>query len=234
MDKKQKKVKEAKTAKPKRRTIWGDIRSDLKAVLANDPAARNRFEVILTYSGFHALIYYRYAHFFFRHRCKLLARMMSQTARFFTGIEIHPGATIGRGVFIDHGTGVVIGETAEVGNNVVIYQGVTLGGTGKDKGKRHPTIGDNVMLGAGAKVLGPFTVGEGSKIGANSVVLKEVPPHSTVVGVPGRVVKQYNQKVGDSLDQVNLPDPVMDEFKKLNCQIETLYRMIENLNKDNK
>ena len=232
MSKNDKKVKRAKTPKQKRRTIWRDLRSDLKAVLANDPAARNKLEVWLTYSGFHALIYYRHAHFFYRHRCKLLARMISQTARFFTGIEIHPGARIGRGVFIDHGSGVVIGETAEVGDNVVIYQGVTLGGTGKDKGKRHPTIGDNVMLGAGAKVLGPFTVGEGSKIGANSVVLKEVPPHSTVVGVPGRVVKQYNQKVGDSLDQVNLPDPVMDEFKKLNCQIEALYRMIDEISKE--
>ena len=221
------KEKKKENKKPKRRTIFRDIRSDLKAVLENDPAARNRFEVWLTYSGFHALIYYRYAHFFHKHRFKLLARMISQTARFFTGIEIHPGAKIGRGVFIDHGTGVVIGETAEIGNNVVIYQGVTLGGTGKDKGKRHPTIEDNVMIGAGAKILGPFTVGAGSKIGANSVVLKEVPQHSTVVGVPGRVVKQYNQKIEDSLDQVNLPDPVMDEFRKINCQIETLYKMLE-------
>ncbi len=225
------KNKEKKVKAP-RRTIFGDIRADLRAVLRNDPAARNAFEVALTYSGFHALIYYRYAHFFFRHNCKLLARMISQTARFFTGVEIHPGATIGRGVFIDHGTGVVIGETTEIGNNVIIYQGVTLGGTGKDKGKRHPTIGDNVMISAGAKVLGPFTVGEGSKIGAGSVVLKEVPPHSTVVGVPGRVVRQYNQKVADALDQIKLPDPIMDEFQKINCQIERLYKMLEERNKE--
>ena len=227
------KEKKEKIKKPKRRTIWRDIRSDLRAVLLNDPAARNRFEVILTYGGFHALIRYRFAHFFHRHGLKLLARMISQRARFRTGIEIHPAAKIGQGVFIDHGTGVVIGETAEVGNGVIIYQGVTLGGTGKDKGKRHPTVGDNVMISSGAKVLGPITVGEGSKIGAGSVVLKDVPPHSTVVGVPGRVVKQHDQKVGDALDQIKLPDPVMDEFRKLNCQIESLYKMIEDLNKKN-
>jgi len=224
--------KTKKENKQKRRTIFGDIRADLSAVLENDPAARNKLEVWLTYSGFHALIRYRYAHFFHRHGWKLIARMISQRARRRTGIEIHPGAKIGRGVFIDHGTGVVIGETAEIGNNVVIYQGVTLGGTGKDKGKRHPTIQDNVMLSAGAKVLGPFTVGEGSKIGAGSVVLKEVPPFSTVVGVPGRVVRQYNQKVDPCLDQVGLPDPVTDEFRKINCQIESLYRMLDDISKE--
>ena len=236
-DKKEKRKNKKEKQKARRRTIFGDIRSDLNAVMKNDPAARNKFEVWLTYSGFHALIYYRLAHFFFRNRCRLIARIISQTARFFTGIEIHPGAQIGRGVFIDHGMGVVIGETAEVGNNVVIYQGVTLGGTGKDKGKRHPTICDNVMISSGAKILGPFTVGEGSKIGAGSVVLKEVPPYSTVVGVPGRVVRRYDKKIAeneDSLDQVKLPDPVMEEFAKLNCQIERLYKMIEEVNKRDK
>ena len=231
-EKTKKTEKKEKKVKQRRRTIFGDLGADLDAVLRNDPAARNRFEVILTYSGFHAMIYYRFAHFFHRHNCKLLARIISQAARFHTGIEIHPAAEIGRGVFIDHGMGVVIGETTEIGNNVIIYQGVTLGGTGKDKGKRHPTIGDNVMISAGAKVLGPFKVGEGSKIGAGSVVLKEVPPYSTVVGVPGRVVKQHDKKVEDNLDQIKLPDPVMDEFQKINCQIERLYKMLEEINKE--
>jgi serine O-acetyltransferase len=209
----------------KKRTLFGDIRADLNAALANDPAARNRLEVALTYSGFHALVAYRFAHFLFRVGLKFFARVVSQTARFFTGIEIHPAAMLGRGIFIDHGMGVVIGETTEVGDNVVIYQGVTLGGTGKDKGKRHPTIGNNVMISAGAKVLGPFKVGDNSKIGAGSVVLKEVPANSTVVGVPGRVVRLHGRKPED-LDQVLLPDPIMEEFDKLHCQIEALYRMI--------
>ena len=173
----------------------GNFQTDLQAVLRHDPAARNKLEVALTYSGFHAVVLHRLAHFFYVHRYKLLARIISQISRFFTGIEIHPGAKLGKGVFIDHGAGVVIGETAEIGNNVVIYQGVTLGGTGKDKGKRHPTIEDNVMISAGAKVLGAVRIGEGSKIGAGSVVLKDVPPHSTVVGVPGRVVRLDGRRV---------------------------------------
>lgn len=201
------------------------IKKDLNSVMLHDPAARNRFEVVLTYSGFHALVMYRFAHFMHKHNYKLIARIVSQLAKFFTGIEIHPGAKIGSGVFIDHGEGVVIGETAVVGNNVVLYQGVTLGGTGKDKGKRHPTIEDNVMISAGAKVLGPFTVGANSKIGAGSIVLKEVPPNSTVVGVPGRVVKLNGVRV-DDLDQA-LPDPVTDELNKLNCKVDALYRMLE-------
>jgi len=192
--------------------------------MKHDPAARNRFEVILTYSGFHALVLYRFAHFMYVHNYKLVARIVSQIAKFLTGIEIHPGAKIGSGVFIDHGEGVVIGETAEIGNNVVIYQGVTLGGTGKDKGKRHPTIEDNVMLSAGAKVLGPFTVGKNAKIGAGSIVLDEVPPNATVVGVPGRVVKLNGVRV-DDLDQC-LPDPVADEIKRLNEKIDELYEII--------
>lgn len=189
--------------------------------MKHDPAARNRFEVVLTYSGFHALVMYRFAHFMYVHGYKLIARIVSQFAKFLTGIEIHPGAKIGSGVFIDHGEGVVIGETAVVGNNVVIYQGVTLGGTGKDKGKRHPTIEDNVMISAGAKILGPFTVGRNAKIGAGSIVLKEVPPNATVVGVPGKVVKLNGIRV-DDLDQT-LPDPVSDEINKINRRIDELY-----------
>ena len=200
------------------------IRKDLESVMKHDPAARNRFEVILTYSGFHALVLYRFAHFMYAHNYKLVARIVSQIAKFLTGIEIHPGAKIGSGVFIDHGEGVVIGETAEIGNNVVIYQGVTLGGTGKDKGKRHPTIEDNVMISAGAKVLGPFTVGKNAKIGAGSIVLDEVPANATVVGVPGRVVKLNGVRV-DDLDQC-LPDPVADEIKRLNEKIDELYEII--------
>lgn len=200
------------------------IRKDLESVMKHDPAARNRFEVILTYSGFHALVMYRFAHFMYVHNYKLVARIVSQIAKFFTGIEIHPGAKIGSSVFIDHGEGVVIGETAEIGNNVVIYQGVTLGGTGKDKGKRHPTIEDNVMISAGAKVLGPFTVGKNAKIGAGSIVLDEVPANATVVGVPGRVVKLNGVRV-DDLDQC-LPDPVADEIKRLSDKIDELYEII--------
>lgn len=204
--------------------MFKKMRKDLDAVLRYDPAARNKFEVILTYSGFHALVMYRFAHFMYLHNYKLLARFVSQFAKFLTGIEIHPAAKIGSGVFIDHGEGVVIGETAEVGNNVVLYQGVTLGGTGKDRGKRHPTIEDGVMISAGAKVLGPFTVGKNAKIGAGSIVLKPVPANATVVGVPGRVVKLNGVRV-DDLDQT-LPDPVADELNKLNSRIDKLYEML--------
>ena len=166
-----------------------NLRADIKAAKENDPAARNAFEILLTYSGVHALSWHRVAHFFHKIKLRLLARIISQTARFFTGVEIHPAAKIEGGVFIDHGSGVVIGETAEVHKGTVIYQGVTLGGTGKERGKRHPTIMENVTLSAGAKVLGGFTVGKGAKIGAGAVVLKEVPPYATVVGVPGRIVR---------------------------------------------
>ena len=166
-----------------------NLRADIKAAKANDPAARNSFEVLLTYSGVHALAWYRVARFFHKIKLKLIARIISQTTRFFTGIEIHPGAKIEGGVFIDHGMGVVIGETAEVHKGVVIYQGVTLGGTGKERGKRHPTVMENVMISAGAKVLGNIVIGEGAKIGAGAVVLKEVPPYATVVGIPGRIVR---------------------------------------------
>ena len=196
------------------------MKTDLNTVLKKDPAARNRLEVFLTYSGFHAIRMYRFAHFMYRHNYKLVARMVSQFARFLTGIEIHPAAKIGNGVFIDHGAGVVIGETAEVGDDCTIYQGVTLGGTGKDKGKRHPTLEKGVMVAAGAKILGPFTVGKHAKIGAGSVVLKEVPANATVVGVPGRVVRIKGERV-DALDQ-NLPDPVKDEIMRLSGEVERL------------
>ncbi len=166
-----------------------NLRADIKAAKKNDPAARNGFEVFLTYSGVHALMWYRLARFFHKIKLKLIARIISQFARFLTGIEIHPAAKIEGGVFIDHGSGVVIGETAEVHKGTVIYQGVTLGGTGKERGKRHPTIMEDVTLSAGAKVLGSFTVGKGAKIGAGAVVLKEVPPYATVVGIPGRIVR---------------------------------------------
>lgn len=169
-----------------------NLRADIKAAKANDPAARNSLEVLLTYSGVHALSWHRVARVFYKIKLKLIARIISQMARFFTGVEIHPAAKIEGGVFIDHGSGVVIGETAEVRKGTVIYQGVTLGGTGKEKGKRHPTIMENVTISAGAKILGGFTVGEGAKIGAGAVVLKEVPPYATVVGVPGRVVRIRN------------------------------------------
>lgn len=200
----------------------GKIKDDLNAAMERDPAARSKIEVFFTYPGFRALYKYRIAHWFYVHKMKFIASVISKRARFKTGVEIHPAAKIGRGVFIDHGAGVVIGETTEIGNNVTIYQGVTLGGTGKDTGKRHPTIEDDVMISAGAKVLGPFTVGKGSKIGAGSVVLKEVPPYSTVVGVPGRIVKMHDKKVCENLDQVKSPDPILEELRRLNKRIETL------------
>ena len=171
-----------------------NLRADIRAAKRSDPAARNSLEILLTYAGVHALAAHRLAHALHTHHLKLCARMVSQISRFFTGIEIHPAAKIEKGVFIDHGAGVVIGETAEIRTGVVIYQGVTLGGTGKQQGKRHPTIHEDVVLSAGAKVLGGFTVGKGAKIGAGAVVLKEVPPYATVVGIPGRVVRQRSEK----------------------------------------
>lgn len=202
----------------------GYLKSYVAAAMEKDPAATSKIMVLFTYPGVKALMWHRPANWCYRHKMKFLARVISQHVRFWTGIEIHPGATIGKGVFIDHGAGVVIGETAEVGNNVTLYQGVTLGGTGKDAGKRHPTIEDNVVIAAGAKVLGPFTVGKGSKIGAGSVVLKPVPENCTVVGVPGRIVKQDGKRV-DSLNQVELPDPVLEELRRINARL----KQIENL-----
>lgn len=201
--------------------MFKKIKSDLMAALKKDPAAKSKFEIIFTYSGFHALVKYRIAHWFYTHKFRFIAMLISHRAKRRTGIEIHPAAIIGEGIFIDHGIGVVIGETTEIGNNVTIYQGVTLGGTGKDIGKRHPTIEDDVMISAGAKVLGPVVIGKGSKIGAGSVVLKNVPPCCTVVGVPGRVVRQYGEKYVDEMDQ-KLPDPVLEEFARLNKRIADL------------
>ena len=199
----------------------------LRAYQARDPAARSRLEIFLLYPGVHATLYHRLAHCLYRHRLFFLARLVSQWSRFWTGIEIHPGARIGRRFVIDHGMGIVIGETTIIGNNVSLYQGVTLGGTGKEKGKRHPTIGDYVVVACGAKVLGSFTVGEGSKIGAGSVVLKEVPPYSTVVGIPGRVVLQQGKKISHSeqdvdLDHNRLPDPIEDQIAALQQQVAIL------------
>ena len=168
--------------------MFKNLKYDIQAVKQNDPAARNSFEIIMLYPSIHALIFHRMAHFLYKRHLFFLARLISQISRFITGIEIHPGAKIGKGLFIDHGMGVVIGETAEIGDNVTIFHGVTLGGTGKDKGKRHPTVGNNVVIGAGAKILGPIKIGDGAKIGANAVVLKEVPSKATAVGIPARII----------------------------------------------
>ena len=213
--------------------VFDNIRYDVRAICERDPAARSKVEVFLLYSGLHAVMAYRLSHWLFRHRRFLIARWISQFAKFTTGIEIHPGAQIGKGLFIDHGTGVVIGETTEIGENCTLYQGVTLGGTGKDKGKRHPTLGDNVMVGAGAKILGPFRVGDNSKVGANALVLSEVPPDSTAVGVPARVIRVNGRRVGkgSDLDQIHLPDPVSQEICKLYLKIDELEREIETLRK---
>ena len=188
------------------------------------------------YSGFHALIYYRISNFFYRNKLFFIARLISQLGRFFTGIEIHPGATIGRGLFIDHGSGVVIGETAEIGDNCTLYQGVTLGGTGKDVGKRHPTLGNNVMVGAGAKVLGPFTIGDNTKIAANAVVLDEIPDNCTAVGIPAKVVRREGLRV-DDMDQVHIPDPVAQEIRRLEerlGELEAELKQIKNNDKKSK
>ena len=213
--------------------ILKDIWLDIKAVQERDPAARSALEVLLLYQGIHALIWHRFAHWFYKHKMFFIARLISQIARFFTLIEIHPGAKIGRGLFIDHGSGVIIGETTVIGDNVTLYQGVTLGGTGKEQGKRHPTLEDNVMVSAGAKILGSFTIGENSKIGAGSVVLEEVPPNCTVVGVPGRIVKMDNKKVPRSdMDQIHLPDPVLSDIKRLQEENLRLHKELKRLVKE--
>lgn len=203
------------------------LKEDIDVIFEQDPAARSHLEVILTYSGLHAIWYHRIAHAFYKKRLFFIARCISQFNRFLTGIEIHPGAKIGRRFFIDHGMGVVIGETCEIGDNVSVFQGVTLGGTGKEKGKRHPTIQDNVLIATGAKVLGSITVGENSKIGAGSVVLKEVPPNSTVVGIPGKVVIQDGVKIKRDLNHSDLPDPIADRFKELENEIKKLKAELE-------
>lgn len=211
--------------------FFKNLRADIRAAKKNDPAARSKFEIWLTYSGVHALSWHRVANFFYRIKLKLLARIISQLGRFFTGIEIHPAAKIAGGVFIDHGSGVVIGETAEIEEGVVIYQGVTLGGTGKEKGKRHPTIKKGAMISAGARVLGGFTVGEYAKIGAGAVVLKEVPPHATVVGVPGIVVRLHGEKIGDL--QQEKRDPLLEEICHLREKVFELEKEIKKGKKEN-
>ena len=196
---------------------------EVKACFERDPAARNMVEVLLTYTGLHAVVYYRIAHVLHRAGVPVLPRLISTIARGLTGTEIHPGATIGRGLFIDHGMGVVIGETAVLGENVTLFQGVTLGGTGKERGKRHPTLGRNVVVGAGAKVLGSITIGENSIIGANAVVIRDVPPHSTVVGVPGRIAKIKDKSFhGINLDHTHLPDPLTERLERLQHEIDSI------------
>lgn len=195
---------------------------DIQAYRKNDPAARSALEVLLLYNGLHATIQYRIAHWFHEHKRYFIARWISQATKWFTGIEIHPAAKIGRRLVIDHGTGIVIGATTEIGDDCLLYQNVTLGGTGKDKGKRHPTLGNNVMVGAGAKVLGPFKVGDNARIAANSVVLREVPDNATVVGVPGRIVKIS----GEKLDHIHTPDPMMLEIERLQKRLSRLEKML--------
>ncbi len=205
------------------------IRQDLQAVFDRDPAATGKLEVILTYAGFHALLAYRVSHWLKEHHVPFLPRAISQLARWLTGIEIHPSARIGVGFFIDHGMGVVIGETAEIGDFVTLFQGVTLGGTGKERGKRHPTLGNHVVVGAGAKILGGIRVGDNVKIGANSVVLKSVPANSTVIGVPARIIKSEGERLPDlMMDHTNMPDPIADRFSSLEQELIELRKKVEN------
>ena len=212
------------------------LKEDIQVVFQRDPAARNIWEVIFTYPGFHALFFYRMSHSLWTRGLKGLGRLVSNIGRFYTGIEIHPGAKIGRRFFIDHGMGVVIGETAEVGANVTLLQGVTLGGTSRKREKRHPTLGNNVTVGAGAKIIGAFRIGDGSRIGAGSVVVREVPPNAVVVGVPGRVTYRDGQRVTDAIDlnQTDLPDPVakaieqlVDRIRALEADLEAVRKRVE-------
>lgn len=212
--------------------MFARMKEDIEVVFEQDPAARSYLEVVLTYSGLHAVWSHRVAHALFKRKFYFLARVVSQISRFFTGIEIHPGAKIGRRFFIDHGMGVVIGETCEIGDNVTVFQGVTLGGTGKEKGKRHPTIKDNALIATGAKVLGSITIGENSKVGAGSVVLHEVPPNSTVVGIPGRVKIRDGVKINKDLNHCDLPDPIADRFKELEGELRELKTEVETLRKE--
>ena len=209
-----------------------NLKKDIEAIKERDPAAKSTAEIVLLYSGLHATAAYRLAHKLYKSEHYFSARMISQMARKITGIEIHPGATIGSGLFIDHGMGVVIGETTEIGNNCTLYQGVTLGGTGKDQGKRHPTLGDNVLVGAGAKVLGPVSIGNGSKIAAGAVVLKNVPENSTAVGIPAKIVRSGGEKV-DLLDHANIPDPVAKEISALKEKIDALEKELANIKEKN-
>lgn len=205
------------------------VKDEIELVKERDPAAKNTLEILLTYSGLHAILLYRVSHKLYQKKMYTTARFLSQIGRFFTGIEIHPGAKIGKRLFIDHGTGVVIGETTIIGDNCLIYQGATLGGTGKDKGKRHPTLGNNVMVGCGAKVLGPFKIGDNVKIAANSVVLHEIPDNCTAVGAPARVVKRNGVKVNHDLDQIHIPDPVSQELCRQLAKIESLEKRLDKI-----
>ncbi len=209
--------------------VFKQMKADVEAVFERDPAARNLVEVLLCYSGLHAIMLHRLNHALWKAGVPVLPRFFSQLARFFTGIEIHPGAKIGKGFFIDHGSGVVIGETTEIGDNVTLYQGVTLGGTGKEQGKRHPTVRDNVVIGAGTKVLGAIEIGSNSKIGAGAVVIDPVPPHSTVVGPRGRVVRRFGQRVVPDLNHRDLPDPVGEALNILNDRLERLEKRLAEL-----
>ena len=213
--------------------IKKEIKENISAIRQRDPAAKSDVEVLLLYSGLHAILAYRVSHKLYLGGHTFSARAISQAAKFLTGIEIHPGATIGKGLVIDHGMGVVIGETTEIGDNCTIYQGVTLGGTGKDVGKRHPTLGDNVLVGAGAKVLGPIVIDSNSKIAANAVVLKDIPQNSTAVGIPARIARQGGRRV-DDLDQIHIPDPVAQEISKLEARIDELSNEIEELRSNKK
>ena len=209
--------------------MFGTIQQDLRAVFDRDPAARTTLEVFLTYAGFQALLAHRFAHRLWRMRLRLLGRLVSQGARWVTGVEIHPGASIGHGFFIDHGMGVVIGETTEIGDYVTLFQGVTLGGTGKEKGKRHPTLGNHVVVGSGAKVLGNIRIGDSVKIGANSVVLRSVPSNSTVTGIPGRIVKSIGERVPEeAMDHANIPDPIAERFDLMERELIDLRKKLEN------
>ncbi len=206
------------------------LREEIKTIRERDPAARSTWEIILCYPGFHAIMLHRTAHWLYSHKLYFAARLISHWSRFLTGIEIHPGALIGSGFFIDHGSGVVIGETAEIGENVTLYQGVTLGGTGKEKGKRHPTLGSNVVIGSGAKILGSITIGDNVKVGAGSVVIRSVPANTTVVGVPAKVVKKNGQRPeGVDLEHGNLPDPVAEAIRHLQREISILRNRINEL-----
>jgi len=209
--------------------MFSRIKQDLQAVFDRDPAATSKLEVVLTYAGFHALLAYRVSHWLKLHGVPFIPRAISQLARWLTGIEIHPSAKIGKSFFIDHGMGVVIGETAEIGDYVTLFQGVTLGGTGKEHGKRHPTLGNHVVVGAGAKILGGIKVGDNVKIGANSVVLKSVPPNSTVTGVPARIIKVEGERLPEAtMDHINLPDPIADRFEALEREIIELRKKLDN------
>jgi len=214
--------------------VFTTLKRDIQAALDRDPAARSALEVLLCYPGLHALYFHRLAHWLWNHRLKTIARFVSHVGRFLTGIEIHPGAVIGPGLFIDHGMGVVIGETTEIGENVTIYQGVTLGGTSLEKKKRHPTIGNNVVIGAGAKILGPFKVGDNSRIGSGSVVVKEVPPNSLVVGVPGQVTFRDGKRVPQAIDleMTDLPDPVAKAIRCIIERLQELEKEVETLKKE--